>query len=186
MAHSVTGEGVAPRTDRDAPVRYYAGKCGPGFACGANNGLPCAWGAAKVLLAFNAWPLAWRSPLIERAIAQGVAFLLSVDPATAAYSSGYSDKPSGSWWKFGFPVFYVTDVLQVVEALVALGHGADPRLTGALTLVSQKAGPDGRWVLEYDYTGKTWGDFGVKGQANKWVTLRALHALSGSQRVATP
>lgn len=32
MARSVTGEGVAPKTDKKAQVRYYAGKCGPNFA----------------------------------------------------------------------------------------------------------------------------------------------------------
>ncbi|NIV38467.1 MAG: nitrogen fixation protein NifH, partial [Anaerolineae bacterium] len=35
MARSVTGEGVAPPSEREAPVRYYAGQCGPLFACGA-------------------------------------------------------------------------------------------------------------------------------------------------------
>ena len=53
MARTVTGEGIAPIADRDAPLRYYAGKCGPLFACGSNNKLPCAWGAAKVMLAFG-------------------------------------------------------------------------------------------------------------------------------------
>ena len=53
MARSVTGEGVAPQEDKTAPLRYYAYKCGPRFACGANYGLPCAWGAAKVMLAFS-------------------------------------------------------------------------------------------------------------------------------------
>jgi hypothetical protein len=181
MARSVTGEGVAPRTDKHAPVRYYAGKCGPGFACGSNNQLPCAWGAAKVMLAFGAWPVARCTPLIERAIAQGVDFLLSVDPATAAYPSGYSDKPSRSWWKFGFPVFYVTDVLQVVEALVALRYGADPRLAGAFALIRSKADPHGHWPLEYSYSGKTWGDFGATKQPNKWVTLRALRVLKADR-----
>ena len=56
MARSVTGEGVAPMTDKHAAVRYYAGKCGPNFACGSNNKLPCAWGAVKVMLAFGNWP----------------------------------------------------------------------------------------------------------------------------------
>lgn len=177
MARSVTGEGVAPRSAKDAPVRYYAGKCGPGFACGANNGLPCAWGATKVLLALSAWPIERRSPLIERAIARSVAFLCSVDPASAAYPSGYSDRPSRSWWKLGFPVFYVTDILQILEALGALGHGPDPRLAGACALVRQKADQHGRWPLEYDYSGKIWVDVGLKGQPNKWVTLRALRAL---------
>lgn len=177
MARSVTGEGVAPITDRQAEVRYYAGKCGPNFACGSNNKLPCAWGAAKVMLAFSKWPAERRTPLIEGAIAAGVDFLFSVDPATAAYPSGWADKPSGNWWKFGFPVFYVTDLLQIVEALVRLGYGNDPRLANALSLVHGKQDENGRWMLEYDYRGKTWVDFGAKKQSNKWVTLRALTAL---------
>jgi hypothetical protein len=177
MARSVTGEGVAPSTERAAPVRYYAGKCGPGFACGANNKLPCAWGAAKVMLAFGNWPAERRTPVIARAIAQGVEFLLGIDPASAAYPSGWSEKPSGNWWKFGFPMFYVTDILQIVEALVGLGCGSDPRLANALKLIREKQDAQGRWALEYDYAGKTWVDFGPKKQPNKWVTLRACRAL---------
>jgi hypothetical protein len=177
MARSVTGEGIAPATDRRAEVRYYAGNCGPNFACGANDKLPCAWGAAKVMLAFSIWPVERRTALMEAAINAGVDFLFSVDPATAAYPSGYASKPSGNWWKFGFPVFYVTDLLQIVEALVRLGYGNDPRLANALALIQAKQDPSGRWMLEYDYRGKTWVDFGDKKQPNKWVTLRALTAL---------
>lgn len=177
MARSVTGEGIAPMSERDAPVRYYAGKCGPNFACGANDKQSCAWGAAKVMLAFAGLPGERRTPPIERAILQGVDFLFSVDPATAAYPSPYAPKPSGNWWKFGFPVFYVTDLLQIVEALAALGYGRDPRLEHAIQLIREKQDADGRWALEYDYTGKTWVDFGPKKAPNKWVTLRALRVL---------
>jgi hypothetical protein len=178
MARSVTGEGVAPVTDKKATVRYYAGKCGPNFACGSNNKLPCAWGAVKVMMAFGIWPRERRTPLIERAIAQGAEFLLGPDPATAAYPTGFSDKPSGNWWKFGFPVFYVTDLLQNVEALIAVGYGDDPRLQSSLALIRDKQDEQGRWSLDYGYTGKTWVDFGPKRQPNKWVTLRALRVLS--------
>ena len=90
---------------------------------------------------------------------------------------GWNAKPSRNWWKFGFPVFYVTDLLQIVEALVRLGYGRDPRLANALTLILEKQDEDGRWALEYDYTGKTWVDFGAKNQPNPWVTLRALRTL---------
>lgn len=183
MARSVTGEGVAPGSDRQAEVRYYAGKCGPLFACGSNNKLPCAWGAAKVMLAFGKLAPAHRTPLVQSAIQQGVEFLFSVDPATAAYPSGYAPKPSGNWWKFGFPVFYITDLLQIVEALIQLGYGGDARLANALSLVQNKQDEAGRWALEYDYTGKTWIDFGPKKQPNKWVTLRALRVL---KQVAQP
>lgn len=177
MARSVTGEGVAPMEDKNAPLRYYAGKCGANFACGANNKLPCAWGAVKVMLAFGRLPLERRTPLIEKAIQMGIDFLFSVDPATCAYPCGYSDKPSGNWWKFGFPVFYITDLLQIAEALVSVGYDEDPRLANALALIEEKQDNLGRWILEYDYTGKTWLEFGKKKQPNKWVTMRALKVL---------
>jgi len=177
MARSVTGEGVAPAGDRDAPLCYYAGNCGPSFACGANNKLPCAWGGVKVMLAFSKLPLEKRTPLIESAIAAGVAFLFSADPADADYPMGWNEKPSRNWWKFGFPVFYVTDLLQNVEALVGLGYADDPGLAHALDVIRDKQDEDGRWTLEYDYAGKTWVDFGMKKQPNKWVTLRALRVL---------
>jgi hypothetical protein len=203
LARTVTGEGIAPASERDALVRYYAYKCGPGFACSANDRLPCAWGATKVMLALGRWPARSRTPLMRRALAQGVEFLFSVDPATAAYptpgprtpgqaawksvglaaaappTSG-GRPPNRAWWKFGFPVFYVTDLLQVVEALAALGYARDPRLAGALDIVREKQDEHGRWPLEYDYAGKAWFDAGPKRQPNKWVTLRALRVLKAA------
>ena len=177
MARTVTGDGIAPMQEKDAPVRYYAGKCGPTFACGANNKLPCAWGGVKVMLAFGKLPVDRRTSLIRKAIKHGVDFFFSVDPATAVYPCGYAEKPSGNWWKFGFPVFYVSDILQIAEALVGLGYGNDPRLSNTLDLIREKQDSEGRWPMEYDYTGKTWIDFGKKKQPNKWVTLRALRSL---------
>jgi len=177
MARSVTGDGVASMGDKSTPIRYYAGKCGPGFLCGANNKLPCAWGTVKVMLAFSKLTKGKRTPLIEKAIRQGIDFLLGVDPATADYPTGYAAKPSGNWWKFGFPVFYVTDILQLVEALIRLGLASDPRLSNALDLIRGKQDGKGRWQMEYSYTGKTWVDFGPKKQPNKWVTYRAAYVL---------
>lgn len=180
MARSVTGEGVAPAQDRRAPLRYYAAKCGPTFACGANKNLPCGWGAVKVMLAFSKLPERRRTPLVKRAIKRGVDFLLDTDPAKADYPTGWSKKPSQDWWKFGFPVFYITDLLQNVQALVDLGFGRDPRLANALAIIREKQDSDGRWSLEYNYTGKTWVDYGPKKQANKWVTMRALRVLKAA------
>jgi hypothetical protein len=176
-ARSVTGEGIAPMGDKETKERYYAGKCGPDFACGGNGKLPCAWGAAKVLLALGRLPQSMRTPSVERAITRGIDFFLGIDPVTAAYPTGYADKPSGNWWKFGFPVFYVTDLLQVAEAMVQLGLGRDPRMQGLLDLVLSKQDEQGRWALEHDYTGKTWIEIGAKKAPNKWVTLRALRVL---------
>ena len=177
MARSVTGEGVAAMGDKSTPIRYYSGNCGPGFECGANNKLPCAWGAVKEMLAFSKLPKERRTPLIEDAIQTGVNFLLEIDPATAAYPTWNGRKPSRNWWKFGFPIFYITDILQLGEALVRLGLGPDPRLANTLDIINQKQDADGRWPLEFSYTGKTWVDFGKKKQPNKWVTYRAAWVL---------
>lgn len=171
LARSTSGEGMAP------PLRYYAYKCGPLFACGANNAQSCAWGAVKVMLAFGQLSPDQRSPLIQRAIQSGMEFLLNHHPEKAGYPNGLNNKPSSSWWKFGFPVFYVTDILQIVEAAAALGYAADPRLDAACQLILNKRDDRGRWALEYGYAGKTYSEYGSKKLANPWVTLRALRAL---------
>lgn len=177
MARTTTGEGVAPMKDKKAEFRYYANKCGPNFACSANNRLPCAWGGVKVLLALSRVPVEKRSDLIQKAIRAGVDFFFAVDPSTADYPNGSAEKPSGNWWKFGFPVFYVTDILQIAEALTALGFIKDKRLANTLELIRSKQDEDGRWPLEYNYDGKTWLRFGRMKEPNPWVTLRALRVL---------
>jgi hypothetical protein len=180
MARSVTGEGIAPVEDQHASVRYYAGKCGPDFACGYNNKLPCAWGCVKVLLALEKWPEDQRTPLFKRAIQRGIDFLFSIDPALATYPTRHGEKPSQNWWKFGFPVFYITDLLQLVEVLARLGYGADPRLAHAIAIIHEKQDEKRRWVLEHDHAGKTWASFGTLKMPNKWVTLRALRTLKAA------
>ncbi|MBI4926397.1 MAG: nitrogen fixation protein NifH, partial [Anaerolineae bacterium] len=177
MARSTTGEGVAPSSEKQAVLRYYAYKSGPVFECGVNNARACAWGGVKVMLAFSKLPAQRRTPLVNQAIRLGVDFLFSVDPADATYPTRIESKPNRSWWKFGFPVFYVTDLLQNVEALARLGYGQDPRLARAVQFIEGQQDPDGRWRLEYDYAGKTWLDFGPKHVPNKWVTLRAARVL---------
>jgi len=80
--------------------------------------------------------------------------------------------------KFGFPVFYVSDILQIAEVLVSLGYGRDPRLANTIQLITEKQDPDGKWALEYGYSEKTWIDFGPKKEPNKWVTIRAYQVLN--------
>ena len=169
-ARAVTGEGV---------TRWYAtATCGPGFACGANERLPCAWGAIKGLLGLAAVPGSSRSPLVERALATGAEFLLSQDPATADYPAGWGNqRPSGSWFRLGFPSGYVADVLQNLEVLGELGFAADPRLDHAFAWLLSKQDADGRWRNEYAYNRKTWVDFERQGQPSRWVTLRACRVL---------
>ncbi len=178
LARSITGEGIALAAESGAPVRYYlSGNSGPGFLCAANNQLPCAWGAVKAMLALSKVPELARTPAMRAAIDVGVEFLLGHDPALADYPFAYGTRPSGSWFKFGYPIGYVTDVLQNLEALTALGCGGHPRLERAVDLLLNKQDDQGRWKLEYDYHGKMWIDVEKKGRPSKWVTLRALRVL---------
>lgn len=177
MARSVTGEGFSESKDSGTDYYMRSGICGPGFCCSSNNFAPCAWGAVKVALAFSKIPAARRTKQVNQAVNACVDFLTSVDPASAEYPHPWAPKPSTSWFKFGFPVFYITDLLQVLEALTALGLKGDQRLQNAVDLTLGKRDETLRWPLEYTYNSKTWIAIEEKGKPSKWVTLRALRML---------
>ena len=170
QARSITGDGFGPW--------HRWATSGPGFACGINGGLPCAWGAIKALRGLSAIPSRRRTRLVRRAIDEGVTFLLSTDPATAAYPT--DTKVSPNWFRFGFPSGYVADVLQDLEVLADLGHAKDPRLANALDLVLSKQDPQGRWRNDYAYERKTWAPFEPTRSPSKWVTLRACRVLKAA------
>jgi len=139
LARSVTGVGY----------EWYrkGGVQGPGFPCSGNYELPCGWGAVRALWGLIGVPPWDRSQAIDDAIEATAEFLLSYDIALATYP--FKDRISSSWFKFGYPLGYVTDVLLNLEALVEAGYGADPRLSAAIDLVLSKQDAEGRWPMEY-------------------------------------
>jgi len=148
QARSITGEGF--------DHYFKSGTNGPGFGCAANEGLPCAWGAIKAMLALARVPEERREPHVQRAIAAGVELLLSRDPAIANYPMGWGNtKPRGSWLKLGFPSGYLSDALQNPGALYEPGFGDVPRLQPAIGWLLGKQNPNGQWVNLYSYHGKT-------------------------------
>ena len=165
---AITGEG---------DLHFNATTPGPGFRCGANAGLPCAWGATKALLALARIPLDRRSAGTSRAIELAVELLLGRDPAVADYPAGYATKPSNSWFRLGFPSGYVADVLQVLEAACAAGFGHDPRLGPAVDWLLARQDGRGRWANDYAYAGKMIVDIDRPGRPSPWVTLRACRVL---------
>lgn len=170
QARSITGEGFNSY--------YRSGTSGPGFRCASNEQLPCAWGAIKGLLALARVTPERRAPHVERAIQQGAAFLLSCDPATVAYPAGWGNvSPSPFWFKLGFPLGYVADLLQNLSVLCELGFAKDARLEGAVAWLLGQQEPSGRWMNMFASNGKTWVDIEKQGQPSKWVTLRACSVL---------
>lgn len=159
--------------------RWYAsGTSGPLFACAANEGRSCAWGAIREMGGLARIPEDGRSPRVREAIDAGVEFLFSRDPAAADYPMGWGNtKPNGSWFRFGFPSGYVSDVMHTVEVLIELGHAGDERLRPAVALIESRQDKNGRWVNQYAYNAKTWIDIEKQGAPSKWVTLRACTVL---------
>jgi hypothetical protein len=166
MARAIKGEGDFTYLKSGTP--------GPTFACSANLARPCGWGANKVLRAFATIPEGERSPAVERAIEVGEEFLLSRDPADANYP--HTDRVSSTWFKFGFPMSYWSDVLETTSVLVELGYGKDPRLSNAFELILSKQDDQGRWKLE-NTLNRMWVEIERKKEPSKWVTLRALRVL---------
>jgi hypothetical protein len=176
-ARFVTGAGIAPLESKDADERFYSYTPGPLFKCGPNAGKSCGWGAVKSMNAFSKVPAAKRTPTLNKAIQQGIDFLLSRDPAVADYPIGFGDKPSSTWYKFGFPLGYNADVLQSLEVLATLGVDSNPCVKHALDFILNKQDRQGRWKMEYSLNGKMWADVEKKGSPSKWITLRALKVL---------
>ena len=171
---------VGAITGEDFDWYYASGTSGPGFCCAANQGLPCAWGAVKALRALANLPAQWQSTRIKKATSMTVEFLLSRDLAKADYP--YTERVNSSWFKFGFPLSYTSDVLEASLALCEAGYAHDVRLKNAIDLVLEKRAADGCWVLQRSLNGKMWADIETKGQPSKWVTLRALRVLKAAGR----
>ena len=184
-ARTVTGENLPSRTTRDGldsadssnarlrPLNYITG---PLFSC--RQLTHCAWAGAKVMLAFSRLAPERRSPAVKRAIEAGVKYFFNADPATADFPGETAPAPDRRWWKFHFPVVGM-DILQVAEAMTALGYGPDPRMANALALIRNKQDEDGKWLMEknYGYWHKWWVHYGSINKPNKWVTLRAMRVL---------
>jgi hypothetical protein len=138
------------------------------------DGLPCVWGAIKVLGAFAEVPHKDRSPAVREAVEAGAALLLGGNLVGGEYPTATG--PSPLWSQFGFPLGYTSDLLEALEVLGELGSAPGPQLAPALDLVRSKRTASDRWMLEHTPE-NTWAGFGVVGEPNKWVTLRALRAL---------
>ena len=176
QARMVTGEGIADAGSED-PVRFYHYTPGPNFVCGK---LPCGWGAVKAMKAIVSIPEHRRTQTMKSALERGKELFFNTDLTVCNFSNLKNGQPSGNWFKFGFPLFYVGDVLEVLDVMSRLGEGQDPRLDKAWKLVLNKQDAAGCWPMEYSYNGKLWSDIEVKGEPSKWVTLRVLRALKAA------
>ena len=112
---------------------FKSGTCDSGFACAYNQGQPCAWGATKALKALSEIPEGSRSPAVKQAIGQTVEFLLSKDLSIADYP--FTERVNSSWFNFGFPLSYRSDILESFSILAGLGYSGKTKLKNAFDLI---------------------------------------------------
>jgi len=135
----------------------------------------CHMGVVKALKAFSAIPGELRTPQANDTIARGVEFMLIHHVFRQSHNLKKATKPG--WTRFGFPMMYQTDVLEILDILTSLGI-KDSRMQQAVDLVVSKQDDTGRWHVGNTYaSGKMLIPLEAQGEPSKHITLRALRVL---------
>jgi len=134
----------------------------------------CHMGVVKALKALAEIPAEKRSKKVKNTIDEGVEYLFKHHIYKRSHDLQRVSKPK--WLRFGFPLMYQTDVLEILGILMNLGY-KDKRLQEAMDLVVSKQDEQGRWVLESTFNGRFQTNIEQKGKPSKWITLRALQVL---------
>ena len=134
----------------------------------------CRSGAVKTLKALAEVPEKVRTEEMRAKIEEGAEYLLA---------QHIFKKPPGlrtvarkEWLKFGFPLMWNTDILEILDILTRLGY-RDKRMNEAIEVVRSKQGENGRWRQENRFDGRFATTIERNGTESKWVTLNALRML---------
>ena len=168
----------------DFTVKYHSIEKG-GWKCRSypinpNSVFPvnCYMGATKVLKAFSRIQESKRSKDIQAIIEREIENILENQIFRYLRNKDGSRKDKEGWKRFGFPLFYQSDALEVLDTLVRLGV-KDERMIPAIELVEKAQGEDGTWRLINTFNGKMIVDIEEKGKPSKWITLKACRVLKG-------
>jgi hypothetical protein len=134
----------------------------------------CHMGAVKALKALAEVPSERRTPAVQGIIAAGAEYLLRHHVHRRSHDLGKDSRPG--WRRFGFPLMYQTDALEILGILTRLGY-LDERLREALDLVASRADAQGRWALQSTFNDRYIVPVETKGEPSRWITLRALEVL---------
>jgi hypothetical protein len=140
--------------------------------------LPCLWATADVLRALQDLPIGWRDSRVIEAQERAVETFLK---SKLYRYPGARTKVSDRWFKFGYPLRWDSDVLEILELIAPFVDPDDDRIQEGLSLVMGKQDGHGRWSCEKRPKGGKWMGkfitFEPIGEPSKWVTLHALHML---------
>jgi hypothetical protein len=134
----------------------------------------CTMGVAKALKALAEIPSERRPADVRKTIERGAEYLLQHHIHKRSHDLSQNCKPG--WLRFGFPLMYQTDALEMLGILATLGYN-DARMEDAVDLVISKQDEKGRWKLASTFNGKFQVDIEQKNQPSKWITLNAVRAI---------
>lgn len=132
-------------------------------------------GVIKVLKALSAVPIERRTKEINDTIQKSTEFILIHHIYKHSHNLNRKSKPG--WLKFGFPLMYQTDALEILDILTGLGI-KDSRMDDAINIIIAKQDDKGRWKAENTYNSdRLLIPIGQKDEQSKWITLRAMRVL---------
>ena len=136
----------------------------------------CYMGATKILKAFSTIHKVYSINKINQIISRESEKILENQVFKYLKNLDGSRKDKAGWKRFGFPLFYQADALEVMLTLTRLGIH-DKRMIDSIKLIEDTQQKDGTWTLKNSFNGKMWIDIEVKNKPSKWITLRALTVL---------
>ncbi|MDP1808609.1 MAG: nitrogen fixation protein NifH [Actinomycetota bacterium] len=134
----------------------------------------CHMGAVKALKALSEIPGDRRTRNVQRTLDDGVEYILRHHVHKRSHDLAQVSKTG--WRRFGFPLMYQTDILEILGILTKLGC-RDERMQEAVDIVVSKQDSSGRWKLANTFNGRFHVDIEEKGRPSKWITLNALKIL---------
>jgi len=173
--------GLAGDDGVDAVIDYCLREMDNGYCrCHGNSGYACAWGAARTLWGLAAIPKELRGPAVDRAIQQGLEFLLAPGKLPVAdYPVPDGGRVHAFWSRLNFPLFYQADVLFVLRVADELGALDQPGAQEALAWLAGRRQKNGRWRGSSPFRGRTWPQLGGPEETSRWVTLQVQALITG-------
>ena len=134
----------------------------------------CHMGIVKALKALAEIPFNQRNEKVKNTIEKGAEYLLKHHIYKRSHDLSRVSKPG--WLRFGFPLMYQTDILEILGILTRLGYH-DKRMLEAIDLLISKQDDHGKWKLKSTFNGRFQTNIEQKGKTSKWITLNALKVL---------
>ncbi len=140
------------------------------------NHFPCMWATADILRALGDLPARWVTTRVKQARQRAVELFLN-----SKLCQYHKRKVDPRWRRFGFPLAYTSDILDVLQSIAPYVKPTDERIQEPLKTILGKQDRRGRWPCEKHPQGGMWIERYVAleeiGAPSKWVTLHALRTL---------